>query len=213
MRSILLLVVSIIIGGIITVGYFRFAVDKNPVLSPISQNKAAEFSVADPPKESVTGNITAMTGDVLWESRVATAPATIDRPVPVKQGENLVTKDNGNATVVFSGIGSVKLSPKTETDFIQTLPADFVVDQKKGMAGYTKNGTVPFSIRSLHLLTAISGEISLAIDEDQPIVTITVKKGMATVAYNDAQMVSQRQTVDEGQKLIFDDDSRTLLIK
>ncbi len=213
MKSIFSLIISILIGGIIAVGYFRFAVDKNPVLSPIAQNTIDNFSIAEAPKESIIGNITAMTGDILWESRVATAPAKIDQPVSIAQGENLVTNDNGNATVVFTGIGSVKLSPKTETDFVQTLPTNFLVDQKQGTADYTKNGTVPFSIRSLHLLITISGEISLAIDKDQPIVTITVKRGMATVGYNDLNYVSQLQTIEEGQKLVFDDNTRTVIVK
>ena len=213
MKSIFSLIISILIGGIIAVGYFRFAVDKNPVLSPISQNTIDNFSIAHAPKESIIGNITAMTGDVFWESRVATQPAKIELPVSVKQGENLVTKDDGNATVVFAGIGSIELLPKTETDFVQTLPTNFVVDQKQGTADYTKNGTVPFSIRSLHLLTTISGKITLTIDEDELTVTITVKKGSATVAYNNLNYVSQLQRIEEGQKLVFDDNTRTVIVK
>lgn len=208
MKNLLLFIISILIGGIVAVGYYRFIVDKKSILSPISQNKESAFSIANPPKQSITGKIISMTGMVEWESRVATQPAQIVKPVPIQQGENLITKDDGNVSVTFDNIGNIKLLPKTEVDFVQTLPLNFVVNQKSGTAVYTKTGTVPFSIRSLHLLVTITGEIKLAIDEEEPTITINVNEGKATIAYNDLQNISHVLTIDQGESFVFDDQNR-----
>ncbi len=211
MKDLWLFIVSILIGGLMAVGYFRFIVDKSPIISPISQKTEPTFSIANPPKESITGKITSISGGVEWESRVATQPAQIAKPVPIRQGENLITKDDGNISLTFDNIGNIKLLPKTEVDFVQTLPVNFVVNQKSGTVVYIKEGTVPFSVRSLHLLTTITGEIKLVIDEQKPIITINVNKGSVTIAYNDLQNISHTQTIYEGKQFIFNDELRTTI--
>lgn len=172
---------------------------------------ASHFSLAKAPSDSLPGTIINLTGKVSWESRTATQAAQITTTYPtIEQGELLTTDKNGETTVNFPTIGSVLIYPKTTLSFIQTLPLNFVVEQPKGEALYTKTGTVPISVRSMHLLiNQDSGIMDVFVDKDLERIKISVEKGTATVAYNDPDLVSHVETIEQDTVYVFDDDTRT----
>lgn len=150
-----------------------------------------------------------MSGDVYRQSRVATQESQIVSPIEIQQGEEIRTTQTGNLSVDFPNIAQIKLSPKTQIDFVQTLPADFVTLVSSGSAEFVKTGDAPVSIRSFHLLVRQdSGDLAISVDTDNSLVNLNILKGSITVAYNDLNLVSKVLTYGEGQKVTFNDLTR-----
>lgn len=173
----------------------------------------SNFSLVNAPKESLRGTITSMTGEVKWESRIATEAAKITVPITVQQGESLSTGEAGTLSLLFDKNLQIDFSPKTEIGIIQTLPADLVFFQKSGTADYKKLSTTPVSIRALHLLIENGGQVMISVDGEVGVVTLNVVSGTSTVAYNDINNISRVLEVDAGKKLIFNDDTRRAVVK
>lgn len=174
-----------------------------------SVEKKSGFSIDEAPKNSIKGTIESMLGIVKWESRIATAPSEIIKPVTISQGEVLETDKNGEATITFKNIASITLSSESKISITQTLPINFVFDQKQGSITYEKLGETPISVRALHLLTKINyGKIILSIDKETGEITINAKKGSAQIGFNDINNVSTVKDIQEGEKVIYNDDTR-----
>jgi len=198
----------LLIGIGIALGYSFWKKQKVTVVIPVSP-KEERFSIEPPPKESKTGTVSTMSGQILWESRIATAPAEIKELKQVQQGEVLETGKDGQTVVIFSDSVSITLSPESKIEFIQTLPVNFVFKQTKGEVSYLKKGIIPLSIRSLHLLMTFSdGEYVLNTDSDNHTLELTVKKGLVKAAYNTVLYETQGVEIKEGEKYIFNDDTR-----
>lgn len=171
--------------------------------------KRGSFSLEKAPMESLSGKIATMSGSVKWQSRTSPSPVPINSLRKLMQGEELETKKNGKATVEFDKVGMIKITPDTQLNFVQTLPANFVVEQKKGTAEYIKRGDIPVSITSLDLLINLnSGRSIISVDEGNSQIIISVESGSATVAFNDRDNLTNILTVDEGREYIFNNDSR-----
>lgn len=185
---------------------------RQPIKLPsFSQN---QFSLENAPSESIKGKIATLSGDVKWQNRVATQAAQIVNPQVIQQGEELITGDDGLVSVEIPTAGQISISPKTDISFVQTLPQNVVFAQTKGKAEYLKTGSFPISIRSLSLLIQIeSGDIIVSLSEATPIVTIEVKDGLITVAYNDSQNVSQVLKIESGKRFVFNNDTLQGVIK
>jgi len=211
MKLILIFIASILIGISSVFIYHITKTHPNEPVKNIIQNVVKPtFSIADAPSEAVKGTITQISGDVLYESRTATVPSGITSPVIVQQGESIQTKDTGSLNLEFPSEAKISIFPKTEIDFIQTLPVDFVVNIASGSAEITKTANVPVSIRTLHLLIREnSGDLSIGINTDKPIVNLNIIKGSITTAYNDLNLVSHIVNFKEGQKVIFNDSTRS----
>jgi len=196
------------IGIITAFGYSYWKTNKIPTINK-PKNKKLAFSIDAAPKNSIKGKIESLSGKVKWESRTATAPSEIIKSVIIQQGETLETGEDGNATIIFPEILTINLSSQSKLSITQTLPTNFVFDQSNGSITYEKNGQTPISIRSLHLLTAMnSGKIILTIDKETAEITISVKKGSATAAFNDLENLSNVVNIKEGEKFVFNDDTR-----
>jgi len=212
-KTLLFVPIFLIVTAGIIISFRIYQTDQAPpakkTLPPTSH-----FSLAKAPSDSVTGTISSLTQTVKWESRTATQAAPLSIPYPsIEQGELLITDKNGEATINFPTIGSVMLFPKTTLSFIQTLPLNFVVEQPEGEALYTKTGTVPISVRSLHLLiNQNSGIMDVYVDKDLERVRVGMEQGTATVAYNDTDYTSHIVTVAEGTVFSFDDNTRTSIV-
>jgi len=153
-------------------------------------------------------------GIIKWQSRIATQAAQISSPVPIQQGEQLETGDNGKATIEFPNVSLINISPDSQINFAQTLPVNLVMVQNKGMVEYQKLGENEISVRVLHLLIEqVAGDMTISIDKDQPWVIVYIKKGMVKIAYNDSQNISQEVTVNEGQQLSFNDLTREVTLQ
>lgn len=174
-----------------------------------SDKKKPTFSIEKAPKNSVKGTIESLSGSVKWESRTATAPSEIIKPVTIQQGEILETGEDGKVTIIFPDITSITLSSQSKISITQTLPANFVFDQKEGSVAYEKTGQTPISIRALHLLTTLNtGKLTLTIDKESAEITIVVKKGSATVGFNNLENISTVINIEEGEEFIYNDDTR-----
>ena len=172
------------------------------------------FSVAKPPRESLRGELTTLSGDVLWQSRTATEGAKITTSQAILQGEALSTGSKGAASIEFNGAASMSLSSESAISFIQTLPANIVINQTSGTVAYTRSGTVPLSIRVLGLLLNVDeGEIMVAVNPLRPIITVEVKKGIVTAGFNDLYLVSNVVNISQGHIFYFNNETRKTDLK
>jgi len=213
MKYLYLFLTFLLIGIGVAFGYSFWKKGKSTTITKISPTEE-QFSIEPPPKQSMTGTVATMSGQILWQSRTATQPAEIKELKQVQQAELLATGKDSAISVIFKDAVTVNLSPQSEIEFIQTLPVNFVFRQNKGEINYLKKGTIPLSIRSLHLLmTLVDGEYSLNTDAENHTLELTVKKGFVRAAYNNLQYETQTVEINEGEKYIFDDDSRSGEIK
>lgn len=197
------------LGLITAFGYSYWKTNKVIITPKKTVQKKASFSIEQPPKNSLKGTIKSMSGIVKWESRTATAPSEIIKPVTIQQGEVLETGETGETTIIFKDIASITLSPDSILSITQTLPINFVFDQKDGSVSFEKLGETPISVRALHLLTKInSGKLTLTIDKETGKITINVKRGSATVGFNNLENVSTVLNIQEGKKFIYNDETR-----
>lgn len=208
MKDVLFFLYSLLIGVGVVLLLAKVTVTPHSKMlqTPTPHTKAEQFSLTKAPSASLKGNIISLSGTVGWQSRIATAPATITSPQSLQQGESIQTQADGTATIQFPNFGMFLVSPQTTIDFIQTLPVEFVISQNQGIVTYTKNGTVPLSIRALDCIVRQEdkeGRMIVSVNTDQSIVRTVVTKGSAKIAYNDSENVSQIQTVDSGETVVF----------
>lgn len=178
------------------------------MITPMATASGPNFSLENAPSESLRGQITAMTGNIDWQGRIATEAARITSPISVQQGENLITEAGASMSLSFPNVCDVNISQKTEVDVIQTLPADLVFSQNSGSAEYVKTGDSPVSVRTLNLLTEVGEDSIITINPKKPIISLSVKSGSATVAYNDLKYNSHEVTIIAGHTYTFNSGTR-----
>lgn len=212
MKYFILFVIFLVIGFTSVLGYKLVTTKTNGSITNIINNITKPgFSIDEAPSESIRGNIKDISGDVSWISRTATEGAKLASTTVLQQGEEIQTGENGNLLIEFPSESLIKVQPKTQIDFIQTLPVEFVTSIASGSATFTKISNVPVSIRAMHLLIRQnSGELSIGIDSDKSIVNINVLSGSIRVAYNDLNLNSQVLDFSEGKKITFNDTTRTV---
>lgn len=216
MKDIGLWIISFILGAGLVFGYSHLNKPKTiPVPSTSVKTTiipVPSFSIETPPSESLQGSISARLGRLFWESRTATEPAELTTDEKMKQGERLVTKSKSKATIQFETLTTITLSENSDISFVQTLPTDFVVEQKNGTIAYEINGTTPLSVRIRNaLLTKNIGSLQIAMKDGDPIILISTIKGTADIGFNDANFVSQVFTLREGQVYEYNSDERTAI--
>jgi hypothetical protein len=213
MKNLSLLIVGLLVGVLAVSGFTIFKIQKSePEKVAAKIQPAYEFSIEAAPTESIKGTIMKRQGEILWESRIATEPAALTENVLIKQGERLVTGDNGTVTVDFPKVGLISLNEDADLSFIQALPVDFVVQQKKGLVKYEIQGDVPLSIRIRSgLVTKASGTIEITVTEDDSLIYISPVEGTATIGFNDLDFVSQVFTLREGETYEYNSDERTAI--
>ena len=201
----------ILVGIVIYAGYFVWKKEGTEIkkITNIVVPQEKLFSIDPPPKQALVGNVTSTTGQIFWQSRTATQSAQVKDLKIVQQAELLGTGKDSSASLVFKDAVSINASSESQIEFLQTLPINFVFRQNNGAIIYEKNGTIPLSIRSLHLTMSVSnGKISLTTDMEKHIITLDVLDGSVKLGYNDVDYNTQTQVVDKGQRYIFDDDKR-----
>lgn len=215
MKNVGLYVVSFLIGAGLMFGYTQTNTTQNTSVKsttkiPTQVPSSTGFSVSTPPSQSLKGTITSRSGILFWESRTASEPSELTETVPILQGERLITEDKSSAEVHFDTFGTLELSENADVSFIQTFPADFVVEQKKGTVTYTMDGTTPLSIRLRSaLLTKTTGIVTVTITDGDPLILITTTQGTAQIGFNDLDYVSQVFSLREGQVYEYNSDDRT----
>ncbi len=217
MKNISLFLLFLILGTAISIGYILLnsnTVSKKTSDVKLQTSNIDSFNIADAPKNTLRGKITTLSGDVKWQSRIATEAATINEPITVQQGEDLETGNNGILQLEFEKTAKISISPKSHLSIVQTLPADLVFDQPTGVVDYIKTGTSPLSVRSYSLLVTINdGETNISTDKDKLLITIDVKKGDDIAAFNDLENISNVIPIQEGNVYVFSDERRSLISK
>ncbi len=206
MKNVSLFIVSLFLG-VCAVSVFAFSKNNtaNNIISPLS---ATRFSLSEAPTESLRGSVT-FSGNVSWESRTATQPSQLKKSRSIQQGEMLLAMEGGNALVNFPNLVNINIFPKTEIDFIQTLPDNMVFTEASGSAAFENTGQTPIAVKSLSLLTYVDhGKINITLDNTNDIVTIDVVSGSAKVAFNDLNYVSHVLSLSQGDTYVFDSDKR-----
>ncbi|OGK41874.1 hypothetical protein A3A74_02575 [Candidatus Roizmanbacteria bacterium RIFCSPLOWO2_01_FULL_35_13] len=213
MKDLVLFFISLLIGIGAVFGYSIFKTQNiSQKLDKEKKTPKSRFSIESPPSETLKGLIATRSGTLLWESRIATAPAKLENTVPIQQGERLLTETKSQATVNFDRVGSFELAENSDLSFIQTLPVNLVVEQKKGKIKYTVNGKTPLSIKIRSALIAKkSGIIEIALEDDDPIILLSTLQGTARIGFNDLDYHSQVFTLREGQIYEFNSDERTAI--
>lgn len=208
-KNILLLVTSLVAGTMIIVLGFLWISPRDTQILKILLPKTF-FSLEDAPTNSLVGEIASLSGKVAWQSRIAPVSILINSPVKLHQGEEVDTYEDGNVLMNFTKVGTIAASFNSQINFIQTLPEDFVVEQKQGIASFDKSGENPVSVIALNLLINInSGESEIFVDKDTSRITVTVKTGSVTAAFNDNGNNTNVVSIKSGYEYFFDDNTKT----
>lgn len=211
MKNFLIVIVGVALGLGLTALYLEYRSTEKPAKKTVSQ-PTSSFSIVTPPSESLGGKILSRSGKLSWESRTATAPAELSGTTKLSQGERIITDTGSNAVLEFDRFGKIILSGESDLAFPQTLPSDFVVNQRRGKIKYEMSGEIPLSIRMrTALVTKESGTIEISIAGDDPIILISTFNGTAKIGFNDTEGVSQVFDLREGQIYEYNSDERTAM--
>jgi len=215
-KTFLLFIFCLVLGSVVTTLIFRHsATDITATPKKTSQATSSEsnFSLEKAPSTSLHGDITLLTGDVEWQSRIATEASQITQKQQIQQGESIETGKTGNVSLAFPNM-LFELSTDTMLNIIQTLPTSIVLEQPTGKIKYQTTSSTPLSIRTSRILIeSRKGSFSVAIDEDDGTVTISVEDGLVTTAYNDTDNFSTVEKIEADQVLTFDPSTRTSSVK
>ena len=191
--------------GFFAIGICGAVLYKSLFTSPMVSSSVKTFSLAKAPSDSLSSSVISLSGDVTWESRIATAAVKLKNTQMLQQGESVSTEKNGTASLAFFQRVLLRLSPNTTISYIQTLPIDIVIEQNTGKALYTTTGLSPLSVRVLNLLVYDTKPSTYAITFSSPMVTVQLTSGYLTLAYTNADNTSAVIPVKTGQEILFDD--------
>jgi hypothetical protein len=209
MNKIIIFIISFLFGLIFIVDYFIWnpiqTVKEQVKITPIPENNLDPKELLDtPPGLSVQGKILNMSGDVQWESRAATEFSQITHPQTLQQGEAVRTGTNSLVELSFGENTSLNVGETSEIDFIQMLQDHFVFKQMSGTVIYTNTKTVPISVKTSSIIVLLSeGEMKITMDKEGKTVAVTMNKGTAQIAYNNADFVSQIVNISQGDVFVY----------
>lgn len=210
MKKIIFFVVAIPIG--FAAVYFYFKLQKTDTAQTVQIKipfVGSQFSLEEAPSQSLKGKIISSSGNIGWQSRIATEESKLKQNIEIQQGESVSTKEDGNITIQFGDNTTISLHPKTKVDIIQTLSNDMVFNQASGSATYVKSEESPVSIRAAHLLIENGGTVSITFnDQNKSLVSVEAVSGTSKIAFNDSSFTSNIVTITKEQIYIFNDDNR-----
>jgi hypothetical protein len=216
MKTFLLFDLTLLVGLLISFVYFK---EKTPPSTisftvPTPTQIPFDFFPANPPKDSLIGEISSPSGEILWQSRTSTGAATLGQVTQIKQGEKLVTKNNSQVTINFSPGIIIQEFSASDIEFIQTLTQNVVINQLSGRVSYNQTGTIPLSIRTLHLLVNVaSPDLVITTNSENDLVYLDIYAGSVTLGYNNPDFQTITQTIPSGKRVVFHDLTRTLVYK
>lgn len=203
----LILVVGAILGASLTLIYFGFrsvgvvSPTNNP---PNTQAAVVPFTWDTAPQKTLRGEIIALTGDVTWQSRTATAPSTVRLPQTLQQGESLFSGNDGQTKISFPNFAGITLNSQTQLNIIQTLPSDLVFSQFGGSAAYSASSSSPLTVRTGNLLVRLEkGIMSIKINDLKHTITVSVSSGSAQAAFNDWYLQTHLQSLSPGSTYLY----------
>lgn len=193
-------------AGILCVALYKHALllqMSTELKTPLSN--IVPFSLATPPKDSLKGSIVSFSADTKWQARSASIPADLVEKIPVLQGQDFWTHERGTIRIAFPNTIQITLLANSHISFIQTLPSHFVILQDSGNVSYKNSGRLPISVTAWPLLIQQNrGEMEIAVDTENALTVLTVKKGTVTLGFNDAENISRVLKIQEGELYTFD---------
>ncbi len=205
--NILIFIVAFILG-IGSQLYVQRTLTKQSEVVTTTKKTVPAIALKNAPENALKGDLSASSGTILFQDRIATKPATLLSPVQIQQGETLETTADSKATVKFGTILTTELNSQTKLNYVQTLPENIVINQLTGKATYITATSSPVSIRSLHTVIKIESESVMTIETDDGLIDIEVTKGSIIVGYNDLENISTIVKVKEGYVFRYDDGLR-----
>lgn len=209
MKQFIIFILSLGVGVGLFLGYQKYLYQPKPIVAPKKViMKPYTFQLDKAPTDALAGSLSSFSGDVYYQSRVASEPAHITTPIQLQQGEKVVTGE-GTAEIQFPPIIEATMSANSELEFIQTIPTAPVFLQSQGSISYTKTGTTLPSIRTMRLVSIINdGMSTFTVDTDNSIVAIEVVSGSVTVGFNDSDNITNQLTINQDQQYLFDNELR-----
>lgn len=213
MKKALIYGLLFLLGCIIAIGisFVRNSSHVEPVVITFVDDayQQTKFSLEQAPLQSLRGTITDLSGDIWWESRVATEPSQLtEKSMQIQQGEVISASSSGTLSVSFGQAGSVSLQKQSTVEVIQTLPTNLVFTQPMGDVTYLSNSS-PISVRSLNMIVHIdNGTMTVHVDANTGDITVKTVSGSATIAYNSPTFISKVWHIDQGEIFTYYSDER-----
>jgi hypothetical protein len=209
MKNLVMFLLYVLLGLFIVISYKKIiqVLSSQEFKTPLA---ASSFSLENAPNESMRATIVSLSGEAAWQSRIATQPAQITKPIQIQQGEKIVTKEDGLVKIIFTKKANITINSNTEIDLIQTLSWNILVEQNTGFAEYmVLSGAL--NVRSHGILIQITaGNSSVSVSENNQYITVDVEKGSITAGYNDVNYVTQVVYAHAGEKLIYRADTKNV---
>lgn len=192
---------------------------KTPITQPIPSQQVLgeaftpsqiEYSL-DPPAESLSGIVTKVTGKVQKNSRKDGSVVELLSEDIILEGEKITTYDNSLTTLAFNET-HITLSDQTVSAFTSTHPKNFLIHHQQGTLNLITSSNIPtISVRSLRgLFTLSQGKATIFTDSDQDEITFSIEKGSGQLGYIDSDNNTQMVEISEGERVIFDNQRRTV---
>jgi hypothetical protein len=209
-KNTVLLISSVLVGILIfVVGFIYLSHQDITIPNPLLP--VTHFSLENAPTESLKGNIASFSGNVAWQSRTAATASLINTPVTIGQGEEIVAQGNGAATIKFPKGILVQMNSNSDIGIVQMLPANIVILQNQGTVSYqNSDNKIPLSINGLDLMVNINqGTAQVSVDKSTSSVVISVSSGSAVATFTDTQNNTQVETINNGNQMTFDNNTKT----
>ena len=163
-----------------------------------------------PPAQSLTGQITKVTGKIEFEGRDEKEYRPIGITTSVVVGDKIITGENAQATIEFPPVGKIQLEENAEISFLHLLPESFLIEQFNGTVEYSANGNHDVSVKNLHgLMTFSSSDVRMSTFPDEERIVVRIVSGEAKIAFVDLHNDTQVFTLKQGQRVTIDDRRRT----
>lgn len=211
---ILLFIISF--GSVVAFRILQIKSEVAPTPTPVAQATPTPIDFKlDPPKESLQGRVTRLTGTVMKTVRNEKDPQEVNSKSVFLEGEQLTASPSASIDVQFSEFNLFSVSPETILAFPSTNPKNFLFKIDKGSTVFqTDQMIATISARSLHGLFSLSlGKASISVDPDKKIITYIIAEGEGKVGYIDSDNKTQTVDLTEGQTATFNDEKRTVKIQ
>lgn len=213
MKTITIFILFLLIGGstVFALRAWQVRQLEHDKFIPIS----GPTRIINPPSGALTGKILQIKGLVNIHRRRDNDFTRLDSVYDIVQGEELQTKDSGQAVVEFQNFATLKLFKQSEIALVSLLPKSFLVKQRSGQVNYQLSSDKnSLSVRILHtLFTLKTGSASITLDQETGNIVIELVLGEGNFALPDLEDNTQVWTLVKGQKAVIDDEKRTVQIQ
>lgn len=179
-----------------------------PTLTPYIYN-------SEPPKQSLAGKITRVTGTATMLTREFDDPIETTLNQAILEGEQITASPSSSVDIKFAQNVLISMGPESILAFPSTNPKNFLVKQDKGEIFYETDETVAtISARSMHgLFTLSQGKAQLEVDPDESVITFMIAEGSGKIGYIDTDNKTQIVEIEAGETAIFDDEKRKVRVR